>query len=43
MPESITVGEEARTELTQDNLQAGIDVTVPARGETTVSIPSNSK
>ena len=35
--ESITVGEEARTELTQDNLQAGIDVIVPARGETTVS------
>ena len=37
VPESITVGEESRTELTQDNLQAGIDVTVPARGETTVS------
>ena len=37
VPESITVGEEARTELTQDNLQEGIDVTVPARGETTVS------
>ena len=37
VPESIKVGEEARTELTQDNLQEGIDVTVPARGETEVS------
>ena len=37
VPESITVGEETRTELTQDNLQAGIDVTVPARGETEVT------
>ena len=37
VPESITVGEETRTELTQDNLQVGIDVTVPARGETEVT------
>ena len=37
VPESITVGEEARTELTQENLQAGIDVTVPSRGETEVT------
>ena len=37
VPESITVGEETRTELTQDNLQIGIDVIVPARGETTLT------
>ena len=37
VPESITVGEEARTELTQENLQAGIDVIVPARGKTEVT------
>ena len=36
VPESITVGEESRTELTQENLQEGIEVTVPARGEETV-------
>ena len=35
--ESITVGEEARTELTQENLETGIDVTVPAKGETTLT------
>ena len=37
VPESIKINNEARTEYNQDSLESGINVNVPATGETTLS------